>query len=384
MRSRTYGQWWDSTEPFVRVSIAELARVGNSALEQVGASPSDAEFLFATPLDKSIQGDHARGVGHVPGLVARVRAGALDVAPTIEIVRERTATAVVDGGPKAHAQLVCRFGMDVAIAKAREHGVGWVGARASGQVLTAHVQQAVDAGMVGMAMVQAFPSVAPLGGYQALLGNGPLAFGVPTAGHDPVILDMSTTQSSASGVFLSARQREQIPAGLLLDEHGQPTTDSTAFPDAERMAELAARPGAAVPFAVKGTLVPLGASHKGYALVFMVGLLSMLLTDTDPPWDFSYERPEEARYGTVLVAVDPRAFDPNGNIGEKVDAFIDHLSASPRTDGVDEILYPGQRSQALRRQRRQAGTVEIPASHLEGMRQLALDFGMEPPKVEAS
>jgi L-2-hydroxycarboxylate dehydrogenase (NAD+) len=384
MSSRTYGQWWDSTEPFVRVSIAELERVGHSAFEQVGASPADAKFLFGSPLDKSIQGDHARGVGHVPGIIAKVRTGALDVAPSIEIIQERTATAVVDGGPRAHAQLVCRYGMDVAIAKARQHGVGWVGARSSGQVLTIHVQQAVDAGMVGMAMVQAFPSVAPLGGYQPLLGNGPLAFGVPTAEHDPVILDMSTTQSSASGVFLAARQSEQIPAGLLLDEHGRPTTDSTAFPDAERMAELASRHGTAVPFAVKGTLVPLGASHKGYALVFMVGLLSMLLSDTSPPWEFSYERPDEARYGTVLVAVDPGAFNLNKSIGEKVDAFIDHLSSSPRIEGVDEILYPGQRSQALKKQRRQAGTIEIPASHLEGMRQLALDFGMQPPTAHTA
>jgi L-2-hydroxycarboxylate dehydrogenase (NAD+) len=384
MRSRTYGQWWDSTEAFARVSIADLERVGHSAFEQVGASPADAEFLFGSPLEKSIQGDHARGVGHVPGIIARVQAGVIDVAPTIEIVQERTATAVVDGGPRAHAQLVCRYGMDVAIAKAREHGVGWVGARSSGQVLSVHVQQAVDAGMVGMAMVQAFPSVAPLGGYQAMLGNGPIAFGVPTADHDPVILDMSTTQSSASGVFLAARQEEQIPAGLLLDEHGQPTTDSTAFPDAERLAELASRPGWAIPFAVKGTLVPLGASHKGYALVFMVGLLSMLLTDTSPPWEFSYERPEESRYGTVLVAVDPRAFNPNGGIGEKVDAFIDHLAGCPRIEGTDEILYPGQRSQGLKKQRRQAGIVEIPASHLEGMRQLALDFGLDPPQSHTS
>jgi LDH2 family malate/lactate/ureidoglycolate dehydrogenase len=185
-------------------------------------------------------------------------------------------------------------------------------------------------------------------------------------------------------MFLAARQGEQIPPGLLLDEHGHPTTDSTDFPDAGRMAELASRSGPAIPFAVKGTLVPLGASHKGYALVFMVGLLSMLLTETSPAWDFSYDRPEDGRYGTVLVAVDPRAFDPDGAIGEKVDAFIDRLASSPRIDGVDEILYPGQRSQALKKQRRHEGTVEIPASHLEAMQQLALDFGMEPPKAEAS
>jgi LDH2 family malate/lactate/ureidoglycolate dehydrogenase len=368
----------------VRVPIAELQRVGQAALEAVGASPADAEFLFGSPLDKSIQGDHARGVGHVPNLVALVRAGAVDVAPTIEVVRERNATAVVEGGPRAHAQLVCRFGMDLAIAKAREHGVGWVGARAWGQVLGVHVQQAVKAGMVGMSMVQTFPSVAPLGGYQPLLGNGPLAFGVPTSEHDPVILDMSTTESSLSGVFMAARQGQHIPPGILLDEHGQPTTDAAAFPDLEKVAHLSERPNAATPtpLAVKGTLLPMGGGHKGYALVFMVGLLSMLLTDTSPPWDLDYDRPDQWRYGTVLVAIDPAAFDPTGRVGEKVDAFIDRLTASPRIEGVDEILYPGQRSQALKRDRRGVGSIEIPVSQFEAMRRLAVETGVEAPEAD--
>jgi L-2-hydroxycarboxylate dehydrogenase (NAD+) len=383
MRTRTYGQWWDSTEPFVRVSIAELERVGQAAFETVGASPEDASFLFGSTLAKSIQGDHARGIVHIPGVIARVRAGTLDVAPTLEVVRERAATAVVDGGPQAHGRLVCRFGMDVAIAKAREHGVGWVGARASGELLTIYIEQAVNAGMVAMSMIQSFPTVAPHGGYQPLLGDGPLAFGVPASEHDPVIVDMSTTQSSASPVFLAARQGQQVPQGALLDEHARPTTDAAAFPDTEKMARLAGTfttGPSLTPLVVKGTLVPLGGSHKGYALVFIVGLLSMLLTDTSPPWDLFYDLPERGRYGTLLVAVDPEAFDPSDSVGKKVDRFIDRLAAAPRVEGVDEILYPGQRSQALKRERREEGSIEVPESHLEGIRALAGEMGIEPPE----
>ena len=176
-RPRTFGQWWDSDESFVRASIEELTRIGSAAYESVGATHEDAVFLLDTNLDKAIQGDHARGLGKLPGLIAAAREGKLDVSPRLEIVRERAATAVVDGGPSASGRLVCRFGMDIAIAKAHEHGVGWVGARSSGEILTPFVSQAVDAGMIALAMVQSFPSVAPLGGYQPLLGNGPIAFG---------------------------------------------------------------------------------------------------------------------------------------------------------------------------------------------------------------
>ena len=144
--TRTYGQWWDSTEPRVRVSIADLERVGRAAYESVGASPDDASFLTATNLDKAIQGDHARGVGKIPGLIAAARAGKLDMAPTVEIVREHGATAIVDGGPKAFGRLVCKFGIDLAIDKAREFGVGFVGARATAELLnTPNIRPAVFA-----------------------------------------------------------------------------------------------------------------------------------------------------------------------------------------------------------------------------------------------
>ena len=374
-RKRTFGQWWDSDEPLIPTSIPDLVRVGRAVYEAAGASAEDAAFLFDTNLDKAVQGDHARGIGKVPGIIAAAQAGRLDLSPRIEVLRERAASAVVDGGPTASGRLVCRFAMALSIAKAREHGVGWVGARASGEILTPYILQAVEAGMVAMAMVQSFPSVAPLGGYEPLLGNGPIAFGVPARDRDPVILDMSTTQSSASGVLMAAEQGEEIAPGLLLDRHGRPSTDARDFPDREVMEKLGGG------FAVQGTLLPLGSSHKGAGLVFVIGLLSQLLTDTSPPWELFYDLPERGRYGTLLVAVDPSAFDPSGNAPEKVDAFIERVTGAPRVAGTDAILYPGQRSQQLKRERRAAGVVEVPESHYAGMCKLAAEVGMEAPGI---
>jgi LDH2 family malate/lactate/ureidoglycolate dehydrogenase len=378
----TYGQWWQSTESTVTVRIEDLERIGQAAFESAGATPEDAAFLFSTMLNKSLQGDHSRGVIGLPAVVDRVRRGELDVAPTIEVVRETTATAVVDGGPHAHGQLVCRFAMDLAIAKAREHGVGWVGARSWGLVLKIYAEQAAKAGMVGMSMVQSFPAVAPFGGFEPLLGNGPIAFGIPAENHDPVILDMCMTQTSASGVILAARQGQHVPPGFILDRNGDPTTDATEFADLEKMARgpsaLTTGPSSTI-IAAKGTLVPLGDSHKAYALMFVIGLLSMLLTDTSPPWDLFYETPGDGRYGTILVAIDPDAFDPSGEAPKKVDAFIDRLAEAGRIEGVDEILYPGQRSQALKHERRASGKAQIPLSHIEAMRRTASELGIDPP-----
>src|SRR4051812_15428929 len=192
-RERTFGQWWDSTEPRVSVSIDDIRRVGRAAYVSAGADPADADFLLDVNLDKAIQGDHARGLGKLPGIIAAARSGALDLRPDIRIVRERAASAVVDAGRSGSGRLLCRFAMGLAIEKARENGVGFVAARSSGEILTPYVRQAVEAGAVGLVMVQSVPTVAPLGGRGPLLGNAPLAIGVPAGDRDPVILDMSFT-----------------------------------------------------------------------------------------------------------------------------------------------------------------------------------------------
>jgi LDH2 family malate/lactate/ureidoglycolate dehydrogenase len=378
-RRRTFGQWWDSTEPFVQVSISEVDALCRAAYESVGASPADAAYLTATNLDKAIQGDHARGVGRVAGLINAIRNGKLDVRADIRVVHEKGATAVVDGGEQASGRLVARNAMLLAIDKAREFGVGFVGARGTAEILTPLVKLAVDAQMVGMAMVQSVPTVAPLGGYEPLLGNAPMAWGVPARDRDPVILDMAFTQSSASPVMMAAEQGQTIEPGLLLDEHGNPTTDASDFPDWE-LTNKTGNTGVAV----KGSLVPLGNSHKGFAMVFLIGLLSSILTETSPPWELYHHLPKRGRYGTLCMAIDPSALDPSGHALDRVDAFCDRITNAPRREGVDAILYPGLRSQQLKRERRAADVFAIPRSHHESLAALAREIGHPVPNAIAS
>lgn len=372
LRERPKGQWWQSIEPMVEVSYERVRGFGLAALQAAGASAQDAEFLLSVPMDKSVQGDHARGIDGLGFMLRAAKQGLMGFAAEPTTLRETASTALMDGTPSSNKTLLCRAAMDLAIAKARHTGIGWVSLRFPAGILTPHLMQAVEAGMVGMVMTQSYPMVAPHGGFVPMFGNAPVGFGIPAGERDPVIFDASLTQTSASGVKLAAMQGQQVPEGFLLDAKGEPTTNAAAFPAAGHLTHDTQR--------AAGTLLPLGASHKAYGLIFIVTLLTAVLADSDAPWDVGDVvggRPaaDGEHYGSTYMAIDPAAFLDPQEFRRRVDAFIDGVKASPARAG-GEVLYPGEGSQRLRRERREAGTFLMPESHARLLTEVAGEYGL--------
>ena len=300
------------------------------------------------------------------------RNGSVDMNPTIKHLADKGAMALIDGGRKAQDALVCRYAIDLACDKASEFGVGWVSARCSGGTLAPFMKRAAARDMAAMVFIQArFPVVAPTGGSSPMLGNAPVGFAIPAGRHDPVIVDMSITQTSASPVADAARQGKPVESDMILDASGQPTTDTSNFLKPDYQGPL---------FVPQGSILPLGGArsgHKGYALVFFVGLLSYIMTDTTPPWDLAMDSDKDGQPGTVFLAMDPSNIMPIDRFKAQVDEFIDQITSSPRIEGVEHILYPGQRSQQLQRQGRERDSVTMPASQYHDLAALAKELGMD-------
>ena len=379
LRERTAGQWWQIEGDYVAVKLASLRTILLAVYQDMGMTPDNAKFYMDVWLDKAIQGDHARGFLSIMGFIRNIRNRQIDVNPEIKLLRETEDFALVDGGPDALPPMLAKAAMDIAIEKARGGGIAFTAARGQAQVLTAHLKQAVDADMIGIILTQSFPTVAPYGGAGPLLGNAPVGFGIQPEEHDPVIFDASLTSSSASGMFLAASQNKQVAPGLLLDAEGMPTTDATEFPSKDGQRNADGRTD------VGGTLTALGDNHKGYSLVLLTGLLSSVLTDTSPPWELFYRVNQEKKnlYGSIYIVIDPRVVMPLDKFKDRVDAFIDRIKAHPRREGVEEILYPGEKSQRLKREREKAGVIAIPEAHYKAVCELADELHMPRPEVAA-
>ncbi len=66
----------------------------------------------------------------MPLYVRRIKAGGVNPHPDIRCIEERPSTALLDGD-NGMGHLVMRRAAELAIAKAKQTGVGWVGARMS-------------------------------------------------------------------------------------------------------------------------------------------------------------------------------------------------------------------------------------------------------------
>jgi L-2-hydroxycarboxylate dehydrogenase (NAD+) len=145
----------------------------------------------------------------------------------MEILRESPTTAVVDGHHGMGHVIAYRC-MQIAIEKARAYGMGSVAVRDSSHFGIAgyYPLMAVQAGMIGMAFTNARPAVAPTFGVRPMLGTNPIAFGCPTDEAFPFLYDAATSISQRGKLEVLNRVNRPTPAGWVIDQQGQPITDT--------------------------------------------------------------------------------------------------------------------------------------------------------------
>ncbi|MEX2446236.1 MAG: Ldh family oxidoreductase, partial [Dehalococcoidia bacterium] len=142
---------------------AYLARI----FDACGAPAEEARLVAEHLVGANLRGHDSHGVIRAPWYVGFVRQGVLRPGARPLVVKESASTAYLDGQWN-FGQVVAREAMSIAIAKARDTGVGVVSAFNSGHIgrVGAYGEQAVEAGMIGIGSVNSPGSglVAPFGG----------------------------------------------------------------------------------------------------------------------------------------------------------------------------------------------------------------------------
>ncbi len=344
-----------------RVPAAQLAGFIARAFAAAGVPADDALTLAGLMVEADLRGSDTHGVIRLPLYVRRIRAGGINVKPNIRVVSDRPSAALIDGD-NGMGHLVVRRAAELAIAKAKATGIGWVGARMSNHAGPAalYVTMPLRHDMIGLYFaVGSSNHLPPWGGSESLLGTNPMAVAVPALDELPIVLDMSPTVAAYGKVRLKAQRGEAMPVGWMIDREGKPLTDAKR--------------------ADEGHLLPIG-DYKGSGLSLIIGLLAGALNRAAvgrEVIDFVKEAGKATNTGQAIAAVSIEAFMPAAEFKRGVDRLIHDIRNSPRLPGVERIWLPGEQSHAKLVDRRAHG-VPIPKALRESLDAVARELGVEP------
>lgn len=285
-------------------------------LSRMGVSIEDAEIVAEVTLDADMKGFTSHGLGRFPQYVKGLKFGTIKTQADIEIVNETVSTALLNGNHR-FGHVVTYYGMEIAMEKARETGIGMVGLHDTNHFGAAgyYSDMAVMQDLIGVIIANTEPAMAPLGGKEAIIGTNPIAIGIPS-NKNYVSVDMATSATARGKLLEALRKGDKLPENVALDSEGNPTVDPEA--------------------ALKGSILPFGA-HKGYALAFMIEIMAgPLVRAAYGKAVTGTAHPEEiCTKGDLIFAIDPSKFVDIDAFKGEVDGFIAEIK------GSDDIIIPG-------------------------------------------
>jgi uncharacterized oxidoreductase len=343
------------------VTADQLRRLTSAILQAGGSAAAEADLVAEHLVQANLAGHDSHGVGMVPAYIRHLKAGLVVPNTRAKVVKDDGAIVMFDGG-RGYGRCVAVEAMAAGIARVRQTGVvalTLANAHHIGRV-GAYGELASGAGLVSLHFVNVTDHralVAPFRGTDARFVTNPVCIALPgTDRQPPVLLDMATSAIAMGKVRVAKNEGHEVPEGVLIDEHGQPTRDPNVMYREPH-----------------GALRPFG-GHKGYALAVVTELLAGALSGGPTI------QPGNRRMGGTINNMFALLLDPARLAGvdwlrREIDGFLDYVKASPPADPALPVLVPGDPERLARAERSRTG-VGIDATTWEEILQAAEAVGL--------
>ena len=350
-----------------------------------GSSTEEAEKVAANLVMANLSGHDSHGVGMVPRYVEAILEGGLQPNATVRTLLDAGSLLTLNG-QRGFGQVIGEQAMVLGIEKAKANGSCIMALAESHHLgrIGNFAEMAVAQGLVSLHFVnvKSRPVVAPWGGSDGRYGTNPCCIGIPLMGElkrqtissmeaesasagppqtrpassggredtlvpnlqaQHFILDFATSVVAQGKMRVAHNQGKAVQPGLLIDEHGKPTTN----------------PGVVVepqPNGFFGALIPFG-GHKGYGLAVACELLGGALTGGGT-WHQPSPNGRAVINSMLTILIDPVKLGTQAAFEAEALAFVDWLRLSPPGEGFDAVQIAGEPERRARQQRERDG-IEI-------------------------
>lgn len=334
----------------ITVPVSVLNRFICQIFEQIGLNEQDQLQSAAVLLAADLRGVESHGLARLSGYIRLWEKKRINSKPNIQIVHELATTATVDGD-EGLGLVVAPFAMNLAISKAKQYGSAWVAVRNSNHfgIAAYHAMKALPHDMIGIAMTNASPLVAPTFSIERMLGTNPMCFAFPAKKYDPIVIDMATAAAANGKLEIAQRANKAIPEGWLQTKDGRASTDPNELKNG-------------------GSLLPLGSdiahgSHKGFGLSATVDILSAVLSGANfGPWVPPFvsflepaENPVGKGIGHFFGAIRIDGFRAKEDYFKAIDTWIERFKNAESKSVEQPVIIPGEPEMEAHRNYEKAG-----------------------------
>jgi LDH2 family malate/lactate/ureidoglycolate dehydrogenase len=340
------------------IAVAALTEVVEAIFVAAGVGRDDARAVAEDLVAADVEGVASHGIMLVPMYVERLRARSVSLASRGEVVSDRDGAVVIDAHD-AFGQLTARQAVELAVARARRHGLAAVAVRNAFHFGAAgrYARMMAAEGCIGIVMANTRPLMPAPGGAEPVTGNNPIAIATPSDGPFAPEVDMALSAAAMGRIRNAAAAGEAIPEGWAADRSGAPTTDPHA--------------------AIAGMLLP-AAGPKGFGLAFLVDLLSGGLSGGAVGAEVQplYGDPARPyRCSHLFLAIDVGHFGSPDAFAARAGLELKRVGKARRAPGVERVYAPGELAFATREAA--AGRCRASAATLKNLVEVAQKLGVD-------
>ncbi|MBO9702269.1 MAG: Ldh family oxidoreductase [Sporocytophaga sp.] len=348
----------------------QLLSFTENILKKMGCPEIDAKLGAKVLLSADLRGVDSHGVARLSGYVRLWEAGRINATPKLKIVHETPSTAVVDGD-RGLGLVIAPQAMQIAMEKAEKAGTGWVSVKNSNHFGIAgyHAMMGLEKDMIGIAMTNASPLVAPTFSLERLLGTNPIAISIPADKQPAFVADFATTTAANGKLEILQRKNLEAPSGWIQNKEGAQSTNPHELKDG-------------------GALLPLGGdrehgSHKGYCLGAIVDIFSAVFSGANygpwvPPFVSFLAPPADPvgeGIGHFFGAMRIDAWRPKEEFKSHMDNWITRFRSAKAIEG-EKVLIPGDPEREMEAERMGKG-IPLLRPVEKDLKELGARFGIE-------
>jgi len=323
----------------IKLKAQKLRNFCRNIFIKSGLSSKDAFIVADSLILANLRGIDSHGIIRLPFYIQRLIEGGTKVKPKIKKIKEKAASILLDGD-NGMGQIVGMHATKLAIEKAKEIGISFVGARNSSHygVASYYSIKVAESNMIGISMSNSTPVMAAWGGSKRIIGNNPLSIACPYQKGKPIVLDIAMSKVAGGKVRLAAKDMQKIPKDWIIDQKGRETINPNDLPKG-------------------GALLPFG-EHKGYGLAVIVEILTGVLTGAGmlkqiPLWIKNTIDP--LNVGHCFIAIDIEAFIDLKVFQERLNWVAQELKSSSLAEGSKGIFMPGEIELEIEKKRKIEG-----------------------------